>query len=172
MILTGNQILKEMKRNNVFIEPFDINFIEPNSYKFHLGTEIIEYEQSPFLDIKTELKYRKLIIPEEGFLLEKGKFYLGATYERMGSPLYAQTLHANFSTSSMGMWIQFSAPLGHVGAVINWTLEITVTENLIVYPKMPIGKIAFWKNMGKIKLYKGRYLNSNKVIASRINKDF
>jgi len=90
----------------------------------------------------------------------------------MGSDFYAQTLHANLSTSLMGMWIQFSAPLGHTGAIINWTLEIMVAQPVKVYPHMKIGKIAFWDNCGQINCYRGRYVDSREAVTSKIIEDF
>lgn len=44
-------------------------------------------------------------------------FRLGGTMEAMGSAHYAATLYASRSVSTLGVWIQFSAPLGHSGAV-------------------------------------------------------
>lgn len=172
MILTGDEIKKEVQNGNVVIYPFENKSIEPNSYGFHLGKEMLVYNYNDYLDIKNDLNYERIVIPEEGYVLEPGKFYLGTTCERMGSNKYAKTLFANLSTASMGMWIQFSAPLGHVGAIINWTLEITVTQKIRIYPNMKIGKIAFWKIMGDINLYNGKYFGSTNVVASKIIKEF
>ena len=74
----------------------------------------------------------------------------------MGSNIYAKSLLANFSTSSCGMWIQFSAPLGHMGAIINRTLEIMVAQEMVVYPYMRIGKHAFWDTLGEREYYSGK----------------
>lgn len=174
MILTGNKILEGVRENKIVIEPFDEKFLEPNSYGFHLNSKLLEYTcslEKP-LDIKSNMPYKELIIPPEGLVLEPGKFYLGSTYEKMGSNFYAKTLHANFSTSSMGMWIQFSAPLGHIGAIINWTLEIAVAEHVRVYSGMRIGKLAFWESQGARLMYDGKYVGSSNVVESRIGKDY
>lgn len=174
MILTGNQIYLDYLEKKIEIEPFDINCIEENSYGFHLGDTVLEYniEDNNPLDIKKNLNFKKTIMTEEGYYLQPKRFYLIATKEKMGSTSYAATLHARFSISSMGMWIQFSAPLGHVGAIIPWTLEIQVSKILHVYPGMKIGKIAFWYNQGDIKLYNGKYHDSSGVIESKIKEDY
>lgn len=172
MILTGQEILKELKNGRIYISPFNKNNIEPNSYGFRLSDELIQYEDGEILDIRTSPKIKRSKIPEEGYVLQPGKFYLISTLETMGSNFYAKTLHARFSVSSMGMWIQFSAPLGHTGAIIPWTLEITVANPVIVYPGMKIGKIAFWKNEGDLFIYNGKYKDSKTVIASRSYQDF
>lgn len=174
MILTGDSIGKEVKLGNIVIEPFNEQFLEPNSYGFHLGDDIIEIcdgEQN-IIDIKESNVHRHHKIGEEGFVLEPGKFYLGSTAEKMGSYTYAKTLLADFSVASMGVWIQFSAPLGHVGAVINWTLEIAVTQPVRIYPYMKIGKLAFWKTYGDIISYGGKYVGSDCAVESRIYAEY
>lgn len=172
MILTGNEILKEVEKNRICISPFDKNNIEPNSYGFRLSDELIEYEEGEILDIRVPPKVKCSKIPQAGYVFQPGRFYLVRTLETMGSNYYAKTLHARFSVSSMGMWIQFSAPLGHTGAIIPWTLEITVAHPIKVYPGMKVGKIAFWKNEGELFIYNGKYKNSDTVVASRCYQDF
>jgi len=170
MILTGEKIREEVKRNRIVIEPFDPQCLEPNSYGFHLGKEFLVYEEG-VLDVKQNNPFKSFDTPESGFVLLPNRLYLSKTFEVLGSAYYAQTLHCRRSVSTMGMWIHFSAPLGHTGAIIPWTLEILVSHPMIVYPYMPIGKIAFWENKGKIVDYSGRYLNSETVIASKIHND-
>ena len=69
MILTGNEIYKEVKNGNVVIEPFSAENLDPNSYAFHIGNEIIEYDsdRQRILDAKKDsgrglyLKTRKVL---------------------------------------------------------------------------------------------------------------
>lgn len=174
MILTGSEISKEVKNGKIVIEPFDEACIDPNSYSFHIGDEIMEYRLSEkgYLDVKDNIEFEKIKIGQEGFILEPGKLYLASTYEKMGSNDYAKSLLANFSTSSMGMWIQFSAPLGHMGAIINWTLEIMVAQKIRIYPFIRIGRLAFWDVLGDPLIYHGKYTDSEAVICSKIMEDF
>lgn len=171
MILTGPEIVKEISEGRMKITPFNPERIEPNSYGFSLASNIICY-QNKVLNASDKPNERHLIITESGLVLEPGRFYLGNTLETMGSEFYAATLYARRSTSTMGMWIQFSAPLGHTGAIIPWTLEITVTHPIIVYPGMLIGKIAFWKPQGERNMYYGKYTGSTAVVASRLANEF
>ncbi len=174
MILTGNKIIDEVNKKRIVIDPFEVDNVDPNSYSFRINDEIIEYDlgENGYIDVRQNINYKKYKIPKEGFVLEPNKFYLGSTFEKMGSNYYAKTLLANLSTSSMGMWIQFSAPLGHVGAIINWTLEIKVAQKVKIYPFMKIGKLAFWDVLGDTNLYKGKYIGSQSVVHSRIIEDF
>jgi len=167
MILTGSEIDREVHQGNIVIDPYDPRNIEPNSYGFHIGPNIIRYVE-PVIDAQSEPTSNFLTIRKEGYCLEAGRFYLGSTFETMGSYRHAATLYARRSTSTMGIWIQFSAPLGHTGAIIPWTLEITVAHPVIIYPGMLIGKIAFWEPQGMLDLYKGKYSGSLDVVASRM----
>jgi dCTP deaminase len=167
MILTGLEIEREVLAGRVVITPFDTTHIEPNSYGFHLARQLICY-QDAIVDAREKPVEYHITIPTSGYCLEPGRFYLGSTFETMGSDFYAATLYARRSTSTMGMWIQFSAPLGHTGAIIPWTLEITVIHPVIVYPEMPIGKIAFWRPQGATSIYDGKYAGSREVVSSRL----
>ncbi len=170
MILTGPEIGKMVREDRVIIEPYSEDCLDPNSYSFHLGETILEYEE-PVLDVKSAFKSTGTVIPPEGFVLLPDRFYLGHTYEKIGGINFASEMYANLSTALCGMFIQFSAPLGHTGAVINWTLEIVVAQPLIIYPRMRLGKICFWKNLGSASQYSGRYCDSTTVIPSKIAMD-
>jgi len=167
VILTGSEIEREVERSRIVIDPFDLGGIEPNSYGFRLSPHLILYEDE-VLDARRAPLVRDLELPEDGLVLTPGTLYLGSTIERLGSPYYAATLYARRSVSTMGMWIQHSAPLGHMGAVIAWTLEIRVAHPVVVFPGMPIGKIAFWATRGRACAYRGRYRGSVTTVASRL----
>jgi len=166
MILTGREIQRQLHAGRINIDPFNDKYLESNSYGFHLGPDFTYYED-PILDPAVVPKCGQTIhSTERGMTLLPGLVYLGHTKEVMGSDFYASTLYANRSVASLGVWIQISAPLGHVGAVISWTLEIRVTQPTVLYPGMNVGKIAFWCVEGLRELYKGRYSNSVSVVPS------
>ena len=79
MILSGKEILKR-KDKDIIIEPFNKNQVNPNSYNLKLHNELMVYEKSP-LDMKEDNAAQKIIIPEDGLLLESRKLYLGRTVE-------------------------------------------------------------------------------------------
>jgi dCTP deaminase len=168
MILTGDEIAREVNCGRIHISPFSADQVEPNSYGFRLGSDFMYYDALIVDALQERPPEVRFAITESGHVLEPGRFYLGRTLETMGSDHYAATLYARRSVSTMGMWIQFSAPLGHTGAIIPWTLEITVAHQIIVYPGMLIGKIAFWRPMGPRLLYAGKYSGSSTVVPSRM----
>lgn len=165
MILTGSRIATGVSSGEITILPFFPENVEPNSYRVTLGQRILDCT-TDFLDVKSDPVMLTSFISDSGRILEPGHFYLGETSEVIGSSRFAATLYATRSLASMGMWIHFSAPLGHSGAIIRWTLEIWVAQRIIVYPGMPIGKIAFWSPLGTTTPYRGRYLDSTTVRRS------
>lgn len=170
MILTGPEIHDMIAAGTIVIDPYDPASLEPNSYGFHLGDRIAIYEDE-IVDARQPLSTREIEIGSEGFLFEPGRFYLGHTAERIGGVAFAAELYANLSAALCGVFIQTSAQLGHTGAVIRWTLEITVANPVRLYPGIRIGKICFWENLGTIESYSGRYAGSRSVVPSRIIQD-
>lgn len=169
MILTGPQIVREHSAGRLVISPFDPKGVEQNSYGFRLAPDILIPEDR--LDCRRRQSHRVTSIPSEGIILKPGFLYLGSTLECMGSDNFAATLYASRSVSSLGIWIQVSAPLGHSGAIINWTLEFTVAHPVIVYAGMRIGKIAFWRPQGFVTPYRGKYTGSNVAVASKLSSE-
>lgn len=170
MILTGIDIHREVLGGRIHIDDYDPERLEPNSYGFRLAPDIIWYDQD-VIDCFTPAKTQQVAMDERGMVLEPGRFYLGGTMEAMGSPHYAATLYASRSVSTLGVWIQFSAPLGHSGAVFPWTLEIQVAQPVRVYPGMIIGKLAFWATLGETLGYQGKYTGSTSAVPSRLSQD-
>jgi dCTP deaminase len=170
MILTGNRIAAEVGGGQITIQPYSPENLEPNSYRVTLGRRFLDCTTES-LDARADPLMSASALADEGRVLEPDRFYLGETGEVLGSTWFAATLYATRSLASMGMWIHFSAPLGHTGAVIRWTLEIRVAHRIVVYPGMSIGKIAFWCPHGVIVPYAGRYLSSTKVRPSAMRVD-
>ncbi|WP_186102577.1 dCTP deaminase [Burkholderia gladioli] len=170
MILSGPEIHRMLDTGSLVIEPFDARNLEVNSYGCHLGPTLLEYCDSQ-IDPHDALHVVEHTIPEAGFVLQPNRFYLGATAERIGGVDFASELYANLSTALCGMFIQTSAPLGHTGAVICWTLEIVVTQPVRVYAGTKVAKVCFWSNLGVSTPYTGRYRGSDNVVASKIIQD-
>lgn len=148
MILTASQILIDWKVGNIKISPFDENQLNPNSYNYRLG-EVLYRINDDILDSKEKSNAKKIIVPPDGYCLQPGHLYLGSTYEKIGSDKYAMQLIGRSSVARLGLFLQVSAPLGHIGTYHNWTLELKVVQPLIVYPKMKIGQVSFWKVEGE-----------------------
>ncbi len=172
MILTGSEIHKQVKLGRIKIAPFSENLINPNSYNYRLGKIIYEVE-SVILDPKTETRVKKHIITKKGFILRPGKLYLAHTVETIGSDYYVTSLIGRSSVGRLGLFLQITADLGHIGAKHCWTLELKVVQPLRVYPYMKIGQVSFWTPKGsKQKKYIGRYSKYSQPHTSQIHKEF
>lgn len=52
MILTGSQIIEEVKHGNIMIEPFSEKQVNPNSYNYRLGDYYIEMDDQIIYDAR------------------------------------------------------------------------------------------------------------------------
>lgn len=168
MILTGSQITKEVKGNNIAILPFDESLVNPNSYNYRLGPTLYEVISNP-IDSKKPTEMIEHTLTKRGFVLMPGKLYLGHTYESIGSDKYVTSLIGRSSMGRLGMFLQITADLGHLGAKHCWTLEIEVVQPLKVYPMMRIGQVSFWESTGgKEIVYNGKYAKYSNPYKSEI----
>jgi deoxycytidine triphosphate deaminase len=171
MILTGSEIKKQVELGRIHIVPFIEENINPNSYNFRLGKTLKIYKNL-VLDSAVPNDYDEIEIPEEGFVLEPNKLYLGHTIEEMGSDLYVPTMQARSSVGRLGLYIYLNSGLGDIGFKKQWTLELQAIHPLRIYAGMKVGQMLFWKPLGKIILYNGKYKDSVGPQTSQIWKDF
>ena len=71
-MLSGEAIIEEIEKGNIVIKPFDKESVGPNSYSVHIGNELLIYEND-VLECKKKSKTRKIIIPEDGYILRPGE---------------------------------------------------------------------------------------------------
>lgn len=172
MILTGSKITEEVNCGNIKIEPFSEDMVNPNSYNYRLSGTIYKIN-SDLLDPQKPTSYEKIDIPPEGYVLEPNKLYLGCTQEIIGSSKYAMQLIGRSSIGRLGLFLQITAPLGHVGTLHCWTLELTVVQPLRVYAGMKIGQVSFWQVLGKNELdYNSQYWKYKKPHISKFYQEF
>ena len=81
MILSGKEILIKIKSGELSIDPFDERRINSNSYNLRLHNELLVYTDD-ILDMKKPLNTKKILIPNDGFILQPRILYLGRTFER------------------------------------------------------------------------------------------
>jgi len=170
MILTGSEITKEVANGRIVINPFDISCVNPNSYNFKLSNILKVYDEK-VIDTYQPNRVSEIIIPNTGYILQPNRLYLAATVEQLGSEHYAPTYAARSSVARLGMFINLSAPLGDIGFIGCWTLQLFVLNRIRVYPNMKIGQMMFWKPQGKIELYNGKYQHASGPMSSQIHKD-
>lgn len=171
MILTGDEILKNVSSGNIVIDPFRHSQLNPNSYNFTLGNKLLVYENY-VLDCKKDNPTREVIIPPEGLILSSNTVYLGCTEEIIGSEHFVPVIRGRSSIGRLGLFINITADLIDIGAINRFTLQLHAVQPVTVYPGMQIGQVTFWVPTGQISKYNGRYQNARDPIGSRMFMDF
>lgn len=89
MILSDGAILKLTKSGEIEIIPaIDETHVRPAGIRMHLGEKILIPESGQTVDptLPTNLVYKEVELPDDGFLLHPGDFILGSTYEKIRTP--------------------------------------------------------------------------------------
>jgi dCTP deaminase len=171
MILSGLEIKKRMGEE-IIITPFKEDQLNPNSYNLRLHNELLVYEED-VLDMKKENKAKKIIIPEEGFLLEPNKLYLGRTIEHTKTDKYVPMLEGRSSIGRLGLFVHITAGFGDIGFNGFWTLEMFCIQPIKIYPNIEICQIYFHSIEGEFTKYQsGKYQNNEGIQPSLLFKDF
>ena len=143
MILNDQEILNAIKKGSIVIKPFNKNALGTNSYDVHLGDTLAVYRDK-VLDSKKHNKVDYIKIPEEGYVLEPGKFYLGVTSEYTETHEHVAFIDAKSSIARLGICIHYVAGVGDVGFCNHWTLEISVAQPVRVYANMPVAQLYYF----------------------------
>lgn len=150
MILSDTEILKEIEKGTILIEPFDVKNLGTNSYDVHLGKFLGRYKDE-VLDARKHNEIEVFEIPEEGYVLEPGNLYLGVTQEYTETHAHVPFLEGKSSVGRLGIDIHATAGKGDVGFCNTWTLEISVSHKVRVYQGMPIGQLIYFQVLGDVK---------------------
>lgn len=171
MILSGKEIKNKLGKE-IIIEPFSEKQLNPNSYNLKLHNELLVYDET-VLDMKKQNKAKKIIIPDEGLVLEPGKLYLGRTIEYTETDKYVPMLEGRSSVGRLGLFIHVTAGFGDVGFHGYWTLEIFCVQPIRIYSGIELCQIYYHSIEGDYDVYSsGKYQNNQGVQPSLLYKDF
>lgn len=171
MILSGLEIEKRLGKD-IFIDPYNRDQLNPNSYNLKLHNELLVYEEE-VLDMRKPNHYKKITLPEEGLVLEPQKLYLGRTLERTKTKNLVPMLEGRSSIGRLGLYIHVTAGFGDVGFDGFWTLEIHCVEPIRIYPGVEICQIFYHTILGDYEEYSsGKYQKNDGVQPSLLYKDF
>lgn len=149
MILTDKEILAEIEKGNILIQPYNRACLGTNSYDVHLGKHLATYKDD-IIDARKHNQIQHFDIPDTGFVLQPGILYLGVTEEYTESHAHVPFLEGKSSVGRLGIDIHATAGKGDVGFCNTWTLEISVTQPVRVYASMPIGQLIYFVVKGDI----------------------
>ncbi len=171
MILSGKEIQRQIGKG-IDIDPFNEKQLNPNSYNLRLFNELLTYQKTE-LDMKSPNPTDRIVIPEEGLLLQPNKLYLGRTIEHTSTGQYVPMLEGRSSIGRLGLFIHVTAGFGDVGFNGFWTLEIFCVQPIRIYPNVEICQIFYHTIEGDYDLYKsGKYQNNEGIQPSLMFQDF
>ncbi len=177
MILSDKEILRQLRKGNLIIQPFRRNCLNTNSYDVHLGTVLAVYNKD-ILDPKQHNEINIIKIPDKGFILKPNELYLGVTEEYTETHRFVPFLEGKSSIGRLGIDIHATAGKGDVGFCNHWTLELSVKRPVRIYAGMPIGQLIYFRVKGNVlipynKRRNAKYNNRSPYpIESMLWKDF
>lgn len=170
MILTGKEIKKRLG-NDIIIEPFSDDQLNPNSYNLKLFEELMVYK-SDILDMKSENETQTIIIPEEGYILVPGQLYLARTLEYTETRNLVPMILGRSSVGRLGISVHLTSGFGDIGFCGYWTLQLTCVKKVRVYPFMKICQIFYHDILGEHEDYSSsKYQKSNRIMPSQLYKE-
>lgn len=168
-MLTGPEILKEIKTGNIAISPL-IGDVNPNSVNLCLTDDLYEVKSRGYCyDITKPMSLDNVVRHDisDGFVLEPGKLYLGSTIESAGSSRYVPVINGRSSVGRYGVSVHVTAGFGDVGFCSRWTLEITSVLHVRVYAGLQICQISFHRPEGELQQYVGKYAQQTGPVLSK-----
>lgn len=145
MILTGKEIIRAVVQKNLVIIPFSSDCVNPNSYDISIGNSVFSYPDGVVLDGNIESMAEEFIIPPNGLLLRRNKFYYAMSTETVVSKKYVPMLHNRSGVARKGMFTHITADLqqkGHHGRVI---LQLLPFADTLIFPGQQIAQLSFWR---------------------------
>ncbi|MBU41919.1 MAG: dCTP deaminase [Spirochaetaceae bacterium] len=171
MILTGPEIKKRLG-TDIKIDPYNENSLNPNSYNLTLHHELMIYTDPP-LDMKKANPTEKIIMDDDGYLLQPGRLYLGRTLEYTETHNLVPMLEGRSSIGRLGMFVHVTAGFGDVGFCGFWTLEISTIHPIRIYPNIGICQIFYHTIEGDVKEYdSGKYQKNTGIQPSLLYREF
>jgi dCTP deaminase len=156
MLLSNRDILEEARFDNIVIQPYKAELLQPASYdvtlspEFQSQLEIIDDGQA-FIDPKqdTSQYFNNIYVPKEsGFLLGPGAFALGSTHEviSLGANIAARC-EGKSSLGRLGLQVHCTAGFIDPGFEGTVTFEFSNvgTMPIVLWPGMKIGQLCFFK---------------------------
>jgi dCTP deaminase len=165
MILSGDEIRRRMG-NDIVIDPFDDQRVNPNSYNLALHNELLIYEEV-VVDMKQPNRTRRIVIPDDGLVLTPHQLYLARTAERTETHNLVPMIEGRSSIGRLGLFVHVTAGFGDVGFCGYWTLEMFAVQPVRIYPNVPICQIFYHEITGDIQEYcSDKYQNNEDIQPS------
>ncbi|MEM9586272.1 MAG: dCTP deaminase [Planctomycetota bacterium] len=170
MILSSDEI-ERLHGDQLQIEPFDRERLNPNSYNLSLHSELLVYEEV-VLDAAAPNRYRRIEIPASGLTLQPGHLYLGRTVEHTETSGLVPMIHGRSSLGRLGLFINPGGSLGQAGYSGTWTLEMHCVQPVRIYPGIQVCQIYYLRMAGECgEAQSGKYHNSFDIQPSLLYRE-
>ncbi len=164
MILSGKEILNRIGED-IEIDPFEPDRINPNSYNLTLHNELMVYEEV-VLDMAKANRVRRISIPDEGIVLSPNQLYLARTVERTVTHNLVPQIEGRSSVGRLGLFVHVTAGFGDVGFAGYWTLEMFAVQPVRIYSGTEICQIFYHELTGAIEEYDSKYQHNHDIQPS------
>lgn len=198
-ILSGNEIHRRVLHEDIQIDPFKPENINPASIDLRLGDEVRVYDQwvnpdvkdqyppdgryftpnvlSAFLDIKNKPSTHAFKMDsDKGWVLHPGILYLMHTLERVHTKNFVPVLDGKSSIGRLGIQVHITAGFGDPGYDGQYTLEVTAVNSIRIYPGMRFCQMRFHSLVGSKSSYQksGHYTGgaARGAVASKAHAQF
>jgi dCTP deaminase len=167
MILTHDQIIKEIESRRIRISPFDIKSVGPASVDLALDNEIRVFERignSVAVNEHTDFKTitRKISI-KDNYIIKPGELVLGITIEKITLPGdIAGWLNSRSRFARLGLMVHITAPFIQPGISGKQVLEIynAGPNNLELIPGQKLCQLILQRCEGSA-IYKGGFTDQS-----------
>ncbi|WP_343955063.1 dCTP deaminase [Nonomuraea longicatena] len=153
MLLSDRDIVAEIDKGRLSLDPFDPEMIQPSSIDVRLDRffRVFENHRYPHIDPSTEqADLTRLVEPdsEDPFILHPGEFVLASTYEVITLPDdLASRLEGKSSLGRLGLLTHSTAGFIDPGFSGHVTLELSNVATLPIklWPGMKIGQLCVFR---------------------------
>lgn len=170
MILTGHEIMNQMDKGNIVIEPFDKSQLNPNSYNLRLGNTMREVipNKGEFSDFGEPGKSVEIFPDSNGkFFLEPMVPYLAITEEVIFTDKFVPMIDGRSSGGRHFLFVHITAGFGDCGFKGRFVLEVLSVTGGWLTPGQQICQVSFQELVGEREQYHGRYNAQMQIVDSK-----
>ncbi|KJK49272.1 deoxycytidine triphosphate deaminase [Lentzea aerocolonigenes] len=153
MLLSDQDLRKEVESGRLLLDPFDVEMVQPSSIDVRLDRFFRVFNNTKYTHIDPAMQQDELTslvetADGEPFVLHPGEFVLGSTYEMVTLPDdLAGRLEGKSSLGRLGLLTHSTAGFIDPGFSGHITLELSNVANLPItlHPGMKIGQLCLFK---------------------------
>jgi len=162
-VLTKDEILKEIKKGNIIIEPYEPENIGPGSIDLRLGNKFRVFDKSQNVhDVTEDTDYKKLtkLVEADSIMIMPHETILAVTMEKITlSENLCGWLEGRSRFARLGLMVHISASFMQPGLSNKQVLEISNMSNIPLRLKAgtKICQFIFQETKGKARYDKGKF---------------